>query len=118
MAKVATPILERHQKLFDEMLKRFNISAIKLAKDAQISEGMVCRFRSGKSDFTASKLIALLLVVPEEARMWYISELFGQKPSVNLRELITSVSPKEQAEILRIIADIHMSGSGITDTSS
>jgi predicted transcriptional regulator len=118
MAKVATPILKRHQELFDEMLKRFNISAIKLANDAKISEVMVCRFRSGKSDFTASKLIALLLSVSEEARMWYICELFGQKPSGSLREIIKSVSPKEQAEILRIIADIYTSTSEITDTSS
>lgn len=118
MAKVATPIPQRHQKLFDEMLKRFNISAIKLANDADISEGMICRFRSGKSDFTASKLISLLLWVSEEARMWYMYELFGQKPPGSLREIIKSVSSKDQAEILRIIADIYTSASEITDTSS
>jgi transcriptional regulator with XRE-family HTH domain len=118
MVKVATPILERHQKLFDEMLKRFDLSAKELAQNAEISEGMVSRFRQGRSDLTATKLIALLLAVPEEARMWYISGLFGQKPSLNLRELITSVSFKEQAEILRIISDIYMDASEVTDTLS
>ena len=86
--------------------------------NVDISEGMVSRFRSGKSDITAIKLIALLLNVPEEARMWYISQLFGQKPAYNLREFVTSISPTEQAEILRIIADIHMKKGEITDTLS
>lgn len=44
--------------------------------------------------------------MPVEARVWYLSELFGQKPGVSLRSLIAQAPPEEQAEVLRLIADI------------
>jgi len=62
-----------YQQLFDEMMKRFHLEAKATAEKADVSEVMLSRFRRGKADLGASKLIALLLVIPAEARMWYLS---------------------------------------------
>jgi transcriptional regulator with XRE-family HTH domain len=105
MSELATHIPEKHQKLFDEMLKRFNISAKRLAQETEISEGMISRFRQGKSDFTTANLITLLFNVPEEARIWYLSELFDK---TSFRQLITRVSHQERIEILKVINELYM----------
>lgn len=97
---------QRYQQLFDEMMKRFNLEAKATAEKADVSEVMLSRFRRGKADLGASKLISLLLVVPAEARMWYLSELFSENPGVSLRSLIAQAPPQEQAEVLRVIADL------------
>ncbi len=94
-----------YQQLFDEMLKRFGIEAKATAQKAGVSEVMLSRFRRGKADLGAEKLISLLLVVPHEARMWYLSELFGISPNMSLRNLIAQAPPEEQAEVLHLIAD-------------
>ncbi|MBR8832534.1 MAG: XRE family transcriptional regulator [Stigonema ocellatum SAG 48.90 = DSM 106950] len=95
-----------YQQLFDEMMKRFHLEAKATAEKADVSEVMLSRFRRGKADLGASKLIALLLAIPAEARMWYLSELFGVSPGHSLRSLIAQAPPEEQAEALRVIADI------------
>ncbi len=118
MQKTATELPKKHQQLFDEMFKRFKLSAKELAEEADISEGMFSRFRQGKSDFSAANLIEILLLVPEEAQIWYISQLFGKKPGNNWRFLLTSASPEEIGEILRILADVYVSGNReTTDTA-
>lgn len=106
MQSFVSQTTQRYQQLFDEMMKRFNLEAKATAEQAEVSEVMLSRFRRGKADLGASKLIALLLAVPVEARVWYLSELFGQKPGVSLRSLIAQAPPEEQAEVLRLIADI------------
>lgn len=93
-----------HQKLFDEMLIHFNLNAKAIAAAAGVSEVMVSRFRNGRMDLGASKLIALLENVPDEAREWYIASLLGVKPGTSLRSLVLSASPKEKAEVLSLIA--------------
>jgi transcriptional regulator with XRE-family HTH domain len=117
MQKTATELPKKHQQLFDEMFKRFKLSAKELAEEADISEGMFSRFRQGKSDFTATKLIEILLLVPEEARMWYITQLFGQKPGKNWQESVTQASSQEIGQILRIIAGIYTDSREITDSA-
>lgn len=108
---------QRYQQLFDEMMNRFHLEAKTTAEQAKVSEVMLSRFRRGKADLGASKLIALLLAVPVEARVWYLSELFGQKPGTSLRSLIAQAPPEEQAEVLRLIADIFVNNSReATDT--
>jgi transcriptional regulator with XRE-family HTH domain len=102
---------QRYQQLFDEMMNRFNLEAKTTAEQAKVSEVMLSRFRRGKADLGASKLIALLLAVPVEARLWYLSELFGQEPGVSLRSLIAEAPPEQQAEVLRLIADIFVNNS-------
>ena len=94
-----------YQQLFDEMLKRFCIEAKATAQKAGVSEVMLSRFRRGKVDLGSEKLISLLLVVPHEARMWYLSELFGISPNTSLRNLIAQAPPEEKVEALRLIAD-------------
>ncbi|MBD2248101.1 XRE family transcriptional regulator [Nostoc sp. FACHB-888] len=102
---------QSYQQLFDEMMNRFNLEAKKTAEQAKVSEVMLSRFRRGKADLGASKLIALLLAIPVEARIWYLSELFGQRPGISLRSLIAEAPPEEQAEVLRLIADIFVNNS-------
>ena len=97
--------IELHQKLFSEMLDRFGISAKPLAETAGVSEVMVSRFRNGKVDLGAAKLIALLGNVPYEAREWYLSQLLGVNLKTNLRSLILAASPQEKAEMLNVLAD-------------
>ncbi|KYC34890.1 hypothetical protein WA1_50145 [Scytonema hofmannii PCC 7110] len=108
MPNITHEPIEPCQKLFDEMLKRFNISAKDIAEVADISEVMVSRFRNGKADLGASKLFALLFAVPIDAQKWYISELFGFIPDGSLRSLILKAPLTEQAEALRLIADLFL----------
>jgi len=100
---------QTYQQLFDQMMKRFDLEAKAISAKAEVSEVMLSRFRHGKADLGASKLIALLLAVPPEARMWYLSELFGQKPGVSLRSQVLQASPEEQAEVLHLMAEILVS---------
>ncbi|PSB42698.1 transcriptional regulator [Cyanosarcina cf. burmensis CCALA 770] len=97
--------IETHQKLFGEMLDRFGISAKPLAERAGVSEVQLSRFRNGKTDLGAGKLMALLENVPQEAREWYLSQLLGVSLKTSLRSFIQSASPKEKAEALNLLAD-------------
>ena len=105
MQSFVTQQVEPHQKLFDEMLNRFALSAKRLAEAADVSEVMISRFRRGKVDLGAAKLLALLNKVPQEAREWYLSELLGIKPNISLRSLILSASHDEVEEVLHLLAD-------------
>ncbi len=105
MQSFVTQQVEPHQKLFDEMLNRFSLSAKALAEAADVSEVMISRFRRGKVDLGAAKLMALLTKVPQEAREWYLSELLGVKLNTTLRALILSADPADIEEILRLLAD-------------
>jgi transcriptional regulator with XRE-family HTH domain len=96
---------DMHWRLFDEMINRFNLCVTEIAETAGVSRVMLSRFRHGKADLGAAKLIALLLVVPHEARMWYVSELLGISPGTSLRNLIAQAPPEERVEALRLIAD-------------
>ncbi len=69
MQSLVTQQIEPHQKLFDEMLNRFNLSAKVVGEAAGVSEVMISRFRRGKMDLGSAKLIALLASVPLEAIM-------------------------------------------------
>ena len=104
MQSFITQQVEPHQKLFDEMLNRFGLSAKALAEVADVSEVMISRFRRGKVDLGAAKLLALLSNVPQEAREWYLSELLGVKPNTSLRALILSASEDDIGEILHFLA--------------
>jgi predicted transcriptional regulator len=117
MQKTATELPEKHQQLFDEMLRSFNLSAKDLAQEAGISEGMISRFRQGKSDFTSANLIKILSLVPEEAKMWYVNQLFGKKVGNNWQQSLTQAPPEEIGQILRIIAEIYTSNREITDSA-
>jgi transcriptional regulator with XRE-family HTH domain len=105
MQSFVTQPIEPHQKLFDEMLNRFNLSAKAIAEAADVSEVMVSRFRRGKVDLGAAKLIALLANIPQEAREWYLSQLLGVKLGTSLRLLVVSASPQEKAEALKLITN-------------
>jgi transcriptional regulator with XRE-family HTH domain len=117
MQKTATELPEKHQQLFDEMLRSFNLSAKDLAQEAGISEGMISRFRQGKSDFTSANLIKILSLVPEEAKMWYVNQLFGKKVGNNWQQSLTQAPPQEIGQILRIIAEIYTDSREITDSA-
>jgi transcriptional regulator with XRE-family HTH domain len=97
--------VETHQKLFGEMLDRFGISAKPLAEKSSVSEVQLSRFRNGKTDLGAGKLMALLENVPHEAREWYLSQLLGVSLKTSLRSLVLSASPQEKAEVLNLIAN-------------
>ena len=97
--------IEPHQKFFGEMLDRYSINAKQLAETAGVSETMVSRFRNGKTDLSAAKLMALLENVPHEAREWYLSQLLGVSLKTILRSLVLSASPQEKAEVLNLIAN-------------
>ncbi len=97
--------IEPHQKFFGEMLDRYSINAKQLAETAGVSETMVSRFRNGKTDLSAAKLMALLENVPHEAREWYLSQLLGVSLKTSLRSLVLSASPQEKAEVLNLIAN-------------
>ncbi|MBW4600507.1 MAG: XRE family transcriptional regulator [Calothrix sp. FI2-JRJ7] len=105
MQQIITENVELHQKLFDEMLTRFNISAKDLARTAGISEVMLSRFRRGKADLGMSKFLAILTAVPEEAKNWYVSQLLGTKPKASLRTWIESAPMEERAEALCVLAE-------------
>lgn len=97
--------VEPHQKLFDEMLNRFSLSAKVVGEAAGVSEVMVSRFRRGKVDLGTAKFIALLSNVPQEARDWYLSELLEARPEASLRSLVLSAGHDEIAEILHLLAE-------------
>lgn len=96
--------IEPHQKIFDEMLDQYRINAKQLAETAGVSHTMVSRFRNGKADLGAGKLMALLENVPQEAREWYLSQLLGVSLKTSLRSLFLSASTKEKAEVLNLLA--------------
>lgn len=105
MQNSVTEQMELHQKLFDQMLNRFDIPAKQIAETAGISEVMISRFRRGKADLGTTKFLAMLAAIPdEEAKDWYVSQLLGTKPKVNLRSLVLEASPQEKAEVLNVIA--------------
>ncbi len=118
MQSLVTQQIEPHQKLFDEMLNRFNLSAKVVGEAAGVSEVMISRFRRGKMDLGSAKLIALLASVPLEARDWYLSQLLGVKPGTSLRSLVLAASPQEKAEILNLIAGWVMEHRETTNTAS
>lgn len=93
-----------HQKLFDEMMKHFNISAKELAEAAGISEVMLSNFRRGKADLGMAKFLDVFAVVPDEAKEWYVSRVLGIKPKASLRLLVLESSPQEKAEIFTALA--------------
>jgi predicted transcriptional regulator len=105
MQSFVTQSVEPHQKLFDEMFNRFDLSAKAIAEAADVSEVMVSRFRRGKVDLGAAKLVAILANVPQEAREWYLSQLLGVKLGVSLHSLVQSASPQEKAEALKLITN-------------
>lgn len=120
MQSFVTQQIEPHQKLFDEMLNRFNLSAKVLGEAAGVSEVMISRFRRGKVDLGTAKFLALLANAPQEARDWYLSELLGVKPNVSLRSLILSASPEDIEEILHLLAErwtVIQKNCGSTDKS-
>lgn len=94
-----------HYKLFDEMMNRFQLNANKTASAAKVSKVAFSRFRHGKADLRAAKLVALIRALPQEAKIWYISELFGSTPSTSLKSFIIQASVDQQLEALRLIAD-------------
>ena len=104
MQEIVTKGMETHQKLFDEMLERFDISAKEIAELTGVSEVTLSRFRRGKGDLLTTKFLNVLLVLPENAREWYISQLVGSKPKTNLRSLVMDASPQEKAELLNALA--------------
>ncbi|NJM19108.1 MAG: XRE family transcriptional regulator [Richelia sp. RM2_1_2] len=104
MQEIVTKGMETHQRLFDEMLERFDISAKEIAQLIGVSEVTLSRFRRGRGDLLTTKFLALLLVLPEDAREWYISRLVGSKPKINLRSLVMEASPQEKAEVLNALA--------------
>ncbi|MEO0840686.1 MAG: XRE family transcriptional regulator [Cyanobacteria bacterium J06633_8] len=104
MQEIVTKGMETHQKLFDEMLERFDISAKEIAELTGVSEVTLSRFRRGKGDLLTTKFLNVLLVLPENAREWYISQLVGSKPKTNLRSLVMEASPQEKAELLNALA--------------
>ncbi|BDA71512.1 hypothetical protein CAL7716_056780 [Calothrix sp. PCC 7716] len=106
MQQIITENVELHQKLFDEMLTRFNISAKDLAHTAGISEVMLSRFRRGKADLGMSKFLPIISAVPEEAKNWYVSQLLGTHPKASFRTWIESAPIEERAEALRLLADL------------
>ncbi|RUS93789.1 hypothetical protein DSM106972_095480 [Dulcicalothrix desertica PCC 7102] len=108
MQQIITENMELHQKLFDEMMTRFNISGKELAMAIGISEGMLSRFRRGKADIGTSKFLSILGAVPEEAKNWYLSRLLGgTKPkTTNFRTWIESAPIEEKAEALRVLAEV------------
>ncbi len=106
----------RHQKLFDEMLVRFDLNARLLSDTTGIPEVTISRFRNDKYDLGSARLIALLEAVPQEARNWYLSELFAVTPTTSLRSLIREASPQEKAEVLILIAESLQSGDEVNPT--
>lgn len=98
--------IDPHQKLFDEMLIHFKLNAKAIANASGVSEVMVSRFRNGRMDLGAAKLIALLACVPDEAREWYFANLLGVKSGTSLRSLVLSASPQEKAEVVRLITGL------------
>ncbi len=97
---------DMHWRLFDEMMTRFSLGVTETAQAAGISRVVLSRFRNGKADLGAAKLIALLQVIPSEARLWYISELLGVRPNTSLRSQIVKAPPEEQADALCLLANI------------
>jgi transcriptional regulator with XRE-family HTH domain len=106
MQEFVTQKNRAHQKLFDEMMKHFNISAKQLAEAAGISEVMLSNFRRGKADLGMSKFLDVFAVVPDDAKEWYVSHVLGIKPTASLRSMIVQAPPEEQVEALYLIADI------------
>jgi transcriptional regulator with XRE-family HTH domain len=104
MQEIVTQNMEMHQKLFDEMLERFDISAKEISQLIGVSEVTLSRFRRGKADLLTTKFLSLLLVLPEDAREWYVSRLVGSKPKTNLRSLVIEASPQEKAEVFNALA--------------
>lgn len=118
MQSFVTQPIESHQKLFDEMLSRFGLSAKAIGEAAGVSEVMVSRFRRGKVDLGTAKFISLLVNVPQEAREWYLSQLLGVKPNASLRSLVLTASPQEKAEVLKLIANCLLEDRESTDVAS
>jgi hypothetical protein len=94
-----------HYKLFDEMMNRFQLNANKTASAAKVSRVAFSRFRHGKTDLRAAKLVALIRALPPEAKIWYISELFGDTPNTSLQNFIIQASRDQLLEALHLIAD-------------
>jgi hypothetical protein len=82
------------------------LNANKIALDARVSRVHLSNFRHGKADLGAAKLVALIRVLPQEAKTWYISELFGSNPSISLKSFIVQASVDQQLEAIRLIADV------------
>ncbi|RUS93787.1 hypothetical protein DSM106972_095460 [Dulcicalothrix desertica PCC 7102] len=101
--------VNKHQQLFAQMLIRFDISARDLAAASNISEVMLSRFRCGKADLGTAKFLALIAVIPEPAKNWYLSELHGTKSTTSLRLTFESAPVEEQADVLRLVADMLVS---------
>lgn len=76
MLKLVTEKSGRHQRVFDEMIKRYNLSIPDLSKKSGIDEWTIYRFRSGKTDLAVSDWVTLLLSVSPEALTWYLLMLF------------------------------------------
>jgi transcriptional regulator with XRE-family HTH domain len=104
MQEIVTQKNRAHQKLFDEMMKEFNISAKELAEAAGISEVMLSNFRRGKADLGMTKFLDVFAVVPDEAKEWYFSRVLNFKPKASLRSQVLAASPQEKAEVLNALA--------------
>ena len=105
MQENLTKKMQLHQRLFDEMLINFEIQASEIAEVTGISEVSLSKFRRGKADLGTAKFLAILGILPEEAREWYVCQILGAKPKTNLRLLVSEASPQEKAEVLNAIAN-------------
>ncbi|MFK0730571.1 MAG: hypothetical protein ACIWVG_05260 [Gloeotrichia echinulata HAB0833] len=103
-------------KALDKTLETYGISASWLSDKADVSQQMISGFRNGKQCVKSDSLEKMINALPKDAKEYFFSQLTcGNK---NLQSLVQSASPKERAELLKLIVELLLETCENTDANS
>ncbi|NJN12219.1 MAG: helix-turn-helix transcriptional regulator [Richelia sp. RM2_1_2] len=88
---------------FDTTLKRFEISAKRLAEESGVTAQSISEFRRGKKSIQTDSLEKLLESLPFEAKIYFFSLLLGEE--VLIEHLIAKMDNDQMSDLMVAIAD-------------
>lgn len=92
-------------EIFNEAICVFNLSAADISRKSGISESEISRFRKGRSDVYATKLLCLLNAMPKEVAAYCLTKALLSLRSENLT-LIEDYNYKRKSSKQESVTDL------------
>ena len=90
-------------KAFDKTLKDFELSARWLSENSGVSEKMISQFRNSRQRIYSDTLEKLLVALPLEARLRFLSLVLGVE--ITPEKMVSGMKETELSSLLFAIAD-------------
>ncbi|MDJ0902779.1 MAG: hypothetical protein QNJ55_28655 [Xenococcus sp. MO_188.B8] len=88
---------------FDQSLKDYGVSAKLLSEKSGVSERMISQFRNSRQRIYSDTLEKLLLALPFEVRLHFLSLVLGVE--ITPEKLVVGMKEAELSSLLNAIAD-------------